>query len=1404
MNGTTAWPQEFRVPRFWVSSDADIPDTDNGFFPDPEGEWSVYYSADGKTLKGLDDHRCLVLLGEPGSGKSTALLEEFDRVKELEGQEALFLHLGGTQEEGELRSQIFESDEYLRWKSGSGHLRLLLDSLDEARLRVETVASVIRNGLKGVDVNRLKLRITCRSAERHKPLEAFLKSIFGDRNFDTLSIAPLRRLDVEELAHASNVDAQGFVSSCLKEGLQPLAVIPLTLSMLLRTVQTKNEIPVSRIEAYESGLRLLTEEPDTDRKQGTKAGGRLNSGQRFSVAVRVAAALRLSGRTFISEDPLQASPETALLGDLAGGKEQNYTTAGDSTFSIEEEEVREALSTAAFTPSRNGTTTLSHEYFGDFLTARWLAGADLTIDQALDLLTVAMPNGSFSIAPQLKEVATWLCGMWPIFRDHTITAEPAIALRSELSGASAQQKQALVRELLKMAQAGPVDYYDRSFRSGIGNLNHPGLHSQLEPWLQDQNANLQGREAACEIARACGVSSLESTLVSVAMEPNEAVSLRVHALRALEEFAVPASWTKMTTLATSSLDEDLEDEIKGTAFRNVWPRLLTCSKALGVLTEPKRRNLLGAYKSFLWGDFVNGLEDSDLPRALRWASQLPTRHHPMGALNEVREELLVRAWPLVGKNAATTRAYANVVYALRSDYQDLLDQTRRNRHPEVLVEPEGRRALIQELIGSVTAKEIVPVAVASMGTTPLLNDDDFDWLVTKLVATIGRKNELGWAHLVSQVGMGTRDHDIMELCERSPKLLEIAGPRFEAVPVDSSIVQMERDHQEFVRKQEERKRAEDAERVRAIEWAELAISNLQITKPEEFYKAIYHLEHCPFRNSTSWSVSDLRELDGWSHLADPQRAKLIDFAPSYLRRVEVPPSTWFFTNRTSWIDWAAYRAFRLLYDVDRSTAEKLPKRVWAKWVLIMVDWHGQSDAETDFNNWMLRQAKDRCPAELSDAFDKQMRRDSSKGHLHSERLDTSWTPLLETRAANRAKSSRLPVDRRAQIIRVLLRNESLAGERLARNLVSVTALRAGSSRRELAVQAAAALATTTRDGSWNHIYPLMKRFPKFGRELISDLAQHRHEAWASRLEPAEAKELFDFTLRNYPFREDPQLDDGVGAYPPRAQIADWRNDIVRILEATGSRESVAALKAISDDHPKMLGFKRTVRDAEEAMMAQQWTPPTPGGVIEMSVDKSRRWMRTDEELRDATLAALRRAELKLQGTSPQAHLLWNESPIVPKPENAFSDWLKAFLSSDLKGRGILVDREVEVRNPPGHKGMGDSPDLLIQAIAGELVEGSPVISVTIEVKGCWNPQVLTAIETQLANKYLADDHQFGIYLVASFQCDDWDESDYRKRDSHKFQPGELRTKLTEQAANISRRKNVEISTVLVDCSLPDR
>ena len=69
------------------------------------------------------------------------------------------------------------------------------------------------------------------------------------------------------------------------------------------------------------------------------------------------------------------------------------------------------------------------------------------------------------------------------------------------------------------------------------------------------------------------------------------------------------------------------------------------------------------------------------------------------------------------------------------------------------------------------------------------------------------------------------------------------------------------------------------------------------------------------------------------------------------------------------------------------------------------------------------------------------------------------------------------------------------------------------------------------------------------------------------------------------------------------------------------------------------------------------------------------------------MAAISRLEVKLQGETPAAPGLWDQTDRTrghekfrPKDENHLSDWIKRHLEGEIKGLYIVVARDVEIRD----------------------------------------------------------------------------------------------------------------------------
>ena len=187
-------------------------------------------------------------------------------------------------------------------------------------------------------------------------------------------------------------------------------------------------------------------------------------------------------------------------------------------------------------------------------------------------------------------------------------------------------------------------------------------------------------------------------------------------------------------------------------------------------------------------------------------------------------------------------------------------------------------------------------------------------------------------------------------------------------------------------------------------------------------------------------------------------------------------------------------------------------------------------------------------------------------------------------------------------------------------------------------------------------------------------------------------------------------------------------------------------------------------------------------------------MRNEAELVDVVIESLRRMEKKLHDEVPAVPFLWDGTK--PKSENDFSDWVKIHLDDDLKGRGVVANREVQIHRSK------DRTDIHVNAVVpGPTADLYDTVRIIIEVKGSWHRDLQTAMRNQLVNQYFQDNQcTSGVYLVGWFNCNKWNESDYRKKQAPKFSLKEAREFFDEQARALSG-SGARVRAYVVDAAL---
>ena len=160
------------------------------------------------------------------------------------------------------------------------------------------------------------------------------------------------------------------------------------------------------------------------------------------------------------------------------------------------------------------------------------------------------------------------------------------------------------------------------------------------------------------------------------------------------------------------------------------------------------------------------------------------------------------------------------------------------------------------------------------------------------------------------------------------------------------------------------------------------------------------------------------------------------------------------------------------------------------------------------------------------------------------------------------------------------------------------------------------------------------------------------------------------------------------------------------------------------------------------MRLRTWSPLTMRELFALTDRSGSRLITSAGDLLAELMAALRKFEEELHGAQTPVRNLWDRQGSTqlyrPIDENGLSDEITRHLRQELGRSGIFANREVEVKRRPGAP-VGQRSDILINAARiGSDRRPRDTLSAVIEVKGCWNPDLLTALDAQLVKDYMVD------------------------------------------------------------------
>lgn len=1432
--------------RYWYPRGQQVTVLPNGFLQLPQtGEFAFFKT--NTVLVGFEEIAnvpCLILLGEPGIGKSQAMQDAYNVIDVGASNYDNNSHFINLKEYSEIELSQ-ELDEVLdEWSLELYHLHLFLDSLDEARLRISTTTHILRRKLQkhSGHLNRLHLRIACRIADWPVDFEEQLNKLWSSEGaVQAYILAPLRQQDVEEAAKANALDPKALVQEILQKEVGPLAANPITLNFLIRSYRENKQLSKNRYDLYLQGCETLCREEE----ETHKGRDRLSTKQRFMTAARIGACTIFTNRYGVDmkavwEEDIESG--CIAIPQLSGGEER----VNKDLFPVGEEAIRETLDTALFHGS--SYRVWAHKTYAEFLAAWYIQY--MTSAQIRTL--IFHPDGK--LVPQLHQTAAWLATMKSEIFGDILNTEPQVLLRSDIMTTDSKAKADLTEALLKLYESEPLRDY--SLFAWHSKLLHPNLAEQIKPYIEDMDKSIPARIVAIDIAEACKLQILQDSLAEAALDLKNPIEIRADAARVVAKIGDAKTKAKLKPLAlipVADIKDRQMDNLKMYGLEATWPDHITAEELFASLVTPQKGDFifLGNYLP----DLVSSrLKSADLPVALAWFQRQSRRHDLYYSFNELMNSIMLRAWECLEMEGIAD-AFARAAVSRFLKYDQIVDdepvlqrRTSSLFNQKLRNDDMKRRLFLRHILPFLAKFERTPYGIHN---TPLIASDDIPWLAQQFAITDSEAQKAVLAELMTVVLWRNTDkfEAVYYACKNDPTLEKALGFPFDPISLDSPLAQQ--------------RKKEEAERKKWEQEAEERQNSLPLT-PSPKERAISLLEACESGKPEDWwritywmmfktdGTSDLRESETdmevypvWTEIDNALRARLVKTAKDYIRVYDPNTHDWLESNTLYRPVIAGYKALRLLTKYAIDFLAILPVDIWQRWALVLLFYAPESkspqseNGETEsLDQTLIRMAYRQAPDVIIEAFTRLIDLENKRGlFLITPWAKVFWDEHLAQVLIEKVKDKNLKPSCLELLLGLLLTHDETVqqAQEFAKSLI-LQPISEDGQRKERAIASARALAINTVDACWSFIWPIIQRDSEFGKELVKSLVSPRpynREVIEPKLNETQLADFYIWLVRQFPPDRDPKWE---GFYSPTVEhdIASFRDSMLGYLREKGTSVACLQLQRIANEFPQ-LNLKWHLLQAQDLFRRKTWIWPQPQHILELARDREKGLVESGEQLLNTIVESLNRLQAKLHNDKfPAVFDLWNDvnwsrvrgftqslsdvsevefsgskDDIVsfwkhsvnwkkiertklytPKDEEHLSDYVARHLV-ELKTRGIIVNREVDIRHGRGRT------DIYVEAFKKN-TDGMTYdpITVVIEVKGCWNPQLLQAMATQLANY-----SSYGIYLVGLFNCGLWHPSDYRSESCQKYTLEKLQKQLALQALKLSEN-GLRVKVFALDAGLP--
>ncbi len=534
-----------------------------------------------KPLSSYFCHSALVVLGDPGAGKTTAFTEGART-------EANALYVS-------VRDFLALSPE--RWKDST----LYLDGLDEERGKTSdgrTTLDALRARLD--ELGRPPFRLSCRSADWYGPSDTArlqMVSLAGD--MIVLDLLPLSDEDIRSIVKAEGLDTNAFIETAGRVGFHSLLTNPQNLSLLI-TVVKNGAWPRTRTELFERASEILLCEVNEEHLRSER--GSIRSDAIRDAAAAISAVVLCGGARGVSLSKPAVTAAFPLVGDFTG----------------EPEALQFAARTRAFRAVAPERVEPVHRSVAEYLAAIYLTrriAHGLPLARVLALLT-GEDAGTLS---DLRGLYAWLATVCSEHSEKLVRRDPlGVVLYGDAASLPPSTKEVLLRSLADLALENPWFRAESWAGRPFGGLASPDMEVRFREILQNPSSHPVVLVCVLDALRfGQPLRGLANDALRLARDSHLPRFVRVAALDAFRHVAADPVVDLQQLLIDIDEErvEDDECELRGMVLFALYPDHIGPVAVVPYLVEPPE-TLIGEYVMFVDRELPSRTPLDDVPSLL--------------------------------------------------------------------------------------------------------------------------------------------------------------------------------------------------------------------------------------------------------------------------------------------------------------------------------------------------------------------------------------------------------------------------------------------------------------------------------------------------------------------------------------------------------------------------------------------------------------------------------------------------------------------------------------------------------------------------------------------------------------------------------------------------------------------